>query len=106
MVLSVVYLINCMDTEILIRRELLRLGIYPTFHEDANGVIQFSDTDFEIRERHIGVFLCMNKQYYGYYNAGLLLRILKSVEKSNMDIDSEYYFFHQIEEAEIEDWYY
>lgn len=97
MVLSVVYLINCMDTEILIRRELLRLGIYPTFHEDAN---------FEIRERHIGVFLCMNKQYYGYYNAGLLLRILKSVEKSNMDIDSEYYFFHQIEEAEMEDWYY
>jgi len=48
----------------------------------------------------------MNKQYYGYYNAGLLLRILKSVEKSNMDIDSEYYFFHQIEEAEMEDWYY
>ena len=95
-----------MDTEILIRKELFRLGIYSTYHQDAIGVIQFSDTDFEIRERHIGVFLCMNKEYYGYYNAGLLLQILKSLVKTSMDIDSKYYFFHQIEEAEMEDWYY
>ena len=95
-----------MDIETLIRKQLFRLGIYPVFQEDENGVSQFVDTDFEIKERHIGVFLCRNKQYYGFYNAKLMLECLKSVEKSNMDIDSEYYFFHQIEEAEIEDWYY